>query len=150
MARAQRPELELIVVGQDEYVRRFYNEPGVVAFGHVSFAELCDLFARARLFAMPALREPWGLVYLEALATRTPILGLNRLAFPELSGEGRFGFIVDEPNPAAVAYGLLDATSDPARLSAMGWAGQRYVEGIYTWDRMAAAALELVDRMHHG
>ncbi len=87
---------------------------------------------------MPALQEPWGVVYLEALACRVPILGLNRFAFPEISRNGAFGFICPDATPEKVAETLLDATSDPARLARMGAEGHDYVTTTFSWDRVAS------------
>jgi glycosyltransferase involved in cell wall biosynthesis len=99
--------------------------------------ELAQLFREASLYAMPALVEPWGLVYLEALASKTPILGLRRHAFPEIAGEGRYGFIVDRPTPEAVSEALVHAVSDPQRLRLMGEEGHRHSLSAYSWDRVA-------------
>lgn len=135
-ARAQRPDLRLILVGQDQY-RRFADVPGVEAHGHVSRETLEALYHEASLFAMPALLEPWGLVYVEALANRLPVVGLRRGALPEITENGRHGFLVPDPDPDALAATLLDALSDPARLREMGERGQAHVLSSYSWERSA-------------
>jgi glycosyltransferase involved in cell wall biosynthesis len=93
---------------------------------------------------MPALCEANGIVYPEALASRTPILGLDRLAFPEFAGHGEFGFIVPEPQPALVAQAILEAFSNPARLQQMGEAGQKFVVENYTWARTARTMVDAI------
>jgi glycosyltransferase involved in cell wall biosynthesis len=112
--------------------------------GFVDEDDLQTLFDDARLFAMPALNEPWGLVYLEALATRTPILGLRRHAFPEISGNGRFGIIVEEANADAVGEALIAALADPARLERLGGDGQEHCLATYSWDHVAALIAPIV------
>lgn len=144
LARRQNPALHLSLVGHDDYSRLAAGADGVSAYGYVTWDELVELFRRAALFAMPALQEPWGLVYLEALACRTPVLGLDRLAFPEISGDGAFGFICPAATPESVAATLLDAMSSPARLAEMGARGQRHVRENFSWPRTAA---KLVDVM---
>jgi glycosyltransferase involved in cell wall biosynthesis len=131
------PGLRLTIVGEPRHVGEFDDIPQVTALGHVPRAQLQLMFERASLYAMPAVLEPWGLVYLEALSTKTPILGLRRHAIPELTAEGRFGFLVDRPEPDAVAEALVDALSDAARLQRMGTEGQRHCLANYTWDRVA-------------
>ncbi len=137
LARQQVPDLKLTLVGLDEYAERAKDVPGVTAHGYVSWEELLALFRGATLFAMPALREPWGLVYLEALACQTPILGLNRLAFPEISGHGQYGFMAAEATPKAVAQAIVEAVSDPKRLQKMGEAGRKRCQDHFTWDHVA-------------
>lgn len=135
-------EVELVVVGPRELEPRLAGIGRARVTGYVPDGELQTLFERATLLAMPALNEPWGYVYLEALVTRTPILGLRRHAFPELAGDGRHGFVVDEARPEAVAAALVDALSDPERLRAMGVAGQEFVLERFSWERVGAAILE--------
>ena len=78
----------------------YYNQPRTVTV---------SLFQECALYAMPALLEPNGITYLEALANKMPILGLNRFAFPEFSGYGKFGFIVDEPILENVSIAICKA-----------------------------------------
>jgi len=147
LARQQRPNLKLVVLGNDEVkqmVAGGLGGPGVEVLGHIPFEQLQDLFNTASLYAMPALMEPWGLVYLEALACRTPILGLNRMAFPELSGHGRFGFAVNDATPQAVAAGLVEAMSDPARLDRMGREGQAFVAERFSWEMVGRRVVEKI------
>ena len=65
-------------------VTYYYNEPR---------SKTVELLQKATLYVMPAIREPNGITYLEALANKTPIIGLNRFAFPEFCGYGEYGFI---------------------------------------------------------
>ena len=137
LARAHRPDLKLILVGHPDFPEIAADRPGVEGMGAVSWDELQRLFGESSLFAMPALHEPWGLVYLEALVSRMPLLLLDRLAAPELTGGGRYGFLVERPDPTAVAQALIDAFADPLRLKCMGQAALAAVSAHYTWPKVA-------------
>ena len=137
--RAKMPDAKLIFVGQEWYPEKFAGHPGIEAYGHVSFELLQELYARASIFAMPALVEPWGLVYLEALSNGLPVLGLRRMALPEITEEGRFGFLVDEATPEAVAAGLIEALGDPEKLERMGNDSRQVIPSRYSWSRVADA-----------
>lgn len=55
-----------------------------------------DFLAQASALIIPSLfSEPFGMVMIEALASGTPIIGLNRGAIPEVISEGKTGFIVN-------------------------------------------------------
>lgn len=146
IARRTRPELRLVVVGSEANAALAGDAPNVEVTGFVSVERLQDLFESAALFAMPALNEPWGLVYLEAMACKTPVLGLRRNALPEMTDDGRLGFLVDDPDPEQLSAALLDALSRPARLEAMGMEAQRYVLDRYSWDRTAELIAERISR----
>jgi glycosyltransferase involved in cell wall biosynthesis len=126
-ARQQDPELRLAVVGTT-----LDDQDGVTWYEGFSREKTIELFEAASLFAMPALYEPNGMVFIEALACKVPILGLNRLAFPEFSGHGKYGFACDE-NPDSVADRILEACSAPGTLRRMGEEGQHFVLNRYTW-----------------
>jgi glycosyltransferase involved in cell wall biosynthesis len=145
-ARRRRPDIRLTIVGSDALASRLRGTPNVEVTGFVSDADLQAVFDRSTLFAMPALNEPWGLVYLEALACRIPVLGLRRHAFPEIAAEGRFGFIVEEPTAEAVADALIEALADPARLRTMGEAGQEHCLRTYSWDHVAREIVSVLER----
>ncbi len=96
----------------------------------------------AALYAGPAERGSWGLIYLESLMCETPVLGLDRGAMRELTDEGRVGLFVEEASGAAVGRAIVDAMSDPERLAEMGRTGRRFVEGRFTRDRVAETILD--------
>ncbi len=145
-ALAQRPKLQLWLVGDPSFAEVAATTANTTAFGFLELPELQALFERASLFAMPAVQEPWGLVLIEALLCKTPLLGLNRGAFPEIARQGRFGFVVEEPTADAVAAGVLEAFSDTSRLQRMGEAGQRFAMEHFTWENVVDRMLTVIDR----
>ena len=98
IASQRNSHLELSIVGQNEYTEKL-NLPNIKAYGFLRVDELQEIFNKSSLFLMPAINEPWGLVYLEALACKTPIVGLNRNSFPEIADYGNYGFGLDSTNP---------------------------------------------------
>ncbi|WP_293553266.1 glycosyltransferase family 4 protein [Parvibaculum sp.] len=137
LARESRPDLRLAVVwdGHDAGLPR--RHPHVEFHSHLRWGALTRLYRDASLFVQPMLNDPWGQVYLEALVSRTPVLGLDRNGLPEITENGRHGFLVDEPDAQKIALAMLDAMSDPRRLDRMGLSGQRHVLKNYSWDGVA-------------
>ena len=87
------------------------------------------------------LNDPWGQVYLEAMVSRTPVMGLARNGLPELVDGGRHGFLVDRADPESLAEAILSALSDPHRLESMAERAQAYVLATHSWDRVAERIL---------
>lgn len=137
LAQKRMPDLTLHVVGTDyekvSGVKYYYNRPRSVTI---------DLFKKCSLYAMPAILEPMGITYLEALANKTPILGLNRFAFPELCGYGKYGFIVPVATPESVSEQIVKAFSNPNKLEKMGLEGQQMVMKRYSWSKVADKMLK--------
>jgi glycosyltransferase involved in cell wall biosynthesis len=137
LARRRRPDLTLTIVG-DERSRAFVGKRLGIAFhAHLPWDALQQLFRDATLLVQPMLNDPWGQVYLEAMASRTPVMGLNRNGLPELVDGGRHGFLVDRADPLALAEAILNAVSDPQRLERMASTAQRHVLKNYSWGRVA-------------
>ena len=135
--RRQRDDVALTIVG-DERSREFIGSRHGIDFRpRLPWSELQRLYRESTLLVQPMLNDPWGQVYLEAMASRTPVMGLARNGLPELVDGGRHGFLVDRADPAALAAAILSAISDPARLERMAMAAQRHVLGAYSWDRVA-------------
>lgn len=131
IAKQTIKDLELAVVGTDgpeeDCVTYYYNQPR---------STTVQLFKECVLYTMPALNEPNGITYLEALANKAPILGLERFSVPEFSGYGKYGFYTPSATPESVAALIVEALSDKNRLNAMGEAGQRFVEERFTWNKV--------------
>lgn len=131
-AKKKIPNLHLSVVGTDykevDGVTYYYNKPREITV---------ELFKKSTLYVMPAIREPNGITYLEALASKTPIIGLDRFAFPEFSGYGKYGFVVENDDSNLVCEVICKALDDPYRLRKMGEEGQKFVRNRYSWDCIA-------------
>ncbi len=138
IARRARPELTLTIVGNPRARRLVARDPAITFHGHLSFEDLQGLYRDAALLVQPMLNDPWGQVYVEAMVSRTPVLGLDRNGLPEIVEHGRHGFVVDRADPRAIAETVVDAVSDPDRLARMGDSGMRHVLASYSWDRVAA------------
>ena len=128
------PSIELSLVGNDELVMHA-DHPNITVHGSVGIDRLQELFNTHTVFLMPAFNEPWGLTYLEAMACKMPIIGLNRNSFPELSGYGKYGFMIDEPNPKLLGTKLLEAFQSPSSLQLMGENAHTYCLEQYSWDK---------------
>lgn len=138
IAQKKVPDLRLSVVGTDykqvEGVTYYYNQPRDVTL---------RLLREATLYVMPSVREPNGITYLEALANKTPIIGMDRFAFPEFCGNGKYGWVVNEFSAYMLAETICEALSDKDRLKMMGDEGQKFVAQKYNWDEVVKKMMEV-------
>jgi glycosyltransferase involved in cell wall biosynthesis len=144
IAQKKRPDLKLVIVGGEAHRGLTSGIQNVRVTGYISWDELQELYDKASLFAMPALYEPWGQVYVEALQCKAPILGLNRNSLPEITDQGKYGILIDEPVPEAVAEGLIWAFENPEKLEQMALKGQRYCLNKYSWDSVAETIVQVM------
>lgn len=138
--REARPDAELWVVGRDAPAEA---HPGVRFFGriHRNTAEgealLDRLYRQATAFVMPSLFEPFGIVFLEAMAYRLPCVGADRCAMPEIIEDGATGYLVPPEDADAIADRLMRLIEQPETAAVMGEAGYHRFLDRYTWDGVA-------------
>lgn len=127
LARQAEPGLALTLYGGGDertvaQVRKICGSTISMA-GHVSSEELSRRVHAARGFAMPSLRESFGLVFVEALMAGTPILYPRGAAVDGWFDGCTFALAVDPRDTAAISSGLLTLHCEEDRLKAdlAGW-----------------------------
>jgi glycosyltransferase involved in cell wall biosynthesis len=139
--RQSRPDATLTIVGSGQSRRFVPPTRGIAFFDHLPWSDLQRLYRESTLLVQPMLNDPWGQVYLEAMMSLTPVMGLARNGLPELVDGGRHGFLIDRADSNALAQGILCALSDPGRLERIAAAAQRYVLATHSWDLVAERML---------
>jgi glycosyltransferase involved in cell wall biosynthesis len=143
VAAMPAPRPVLIVVGDrghlEEPLRRHAAERGVALDLRqgIPFPELVDLYRRAGVVACGQIREPFGLITLEGMATRAPVVAVDEGGFRETVRDGVTGLLAPR-DPAAFAQALASVLDDPALAERLGAAGREEVERVWTWERTAA------------
>jgi glycosyltransferase involved in cell wall biosynthesis len=108
--------------------------------GHASEDDLVRFYNSASLVAYAAVREPFGLVPLEAMACGTPVVAIAEGGVPESVADGQTGLLADR-NPARFAAALERLIADPGLARRLGDEGHAHVSAEWTWER-ATARLE--------
>ncbi len=142
------PDVRLLVAG--EGAERAALEAAVQELGiadAVQFAGFREdaraAIAAADVFVLPSLEEPFGLVLLEAMALRRPIVATAVGGPLEIVVNGVTGRLVPSAQPAALASALQELLTDSEMRHKMGISGyERYLEN-YTAQRMAEGTLSV-------
>ncbi len=118
--------------------------PGVEFHGLVSREALARLYAEASAFALPTLREAFGLSLLEAMSFGVPVVSSRIEAIPEIVSDGESGILVSPRDVPALAQALAGLLADPARARLMGAAGRQRVMARFGWERAARRMLAVL------
>jgi phosphatidylinositol alpha-1,6-mannosyltransferase len=129
---AEAPDATLVFVGGGERLDRLRElaaaspaASSIRVLGQLTDAEVEQLRARARLFAMLSNVEGFGLVFAEAMSDGLPVLTSNEDASTEVNRHGETGFAVARDDLDAVAATILSVLRDDqlyARLSRQAYA----------------------------
>jgi len=112
--------------------------------GAISYDRVPDLYQQMDMLVVPTetterIREQFGRVLVEAMASGLPVIGSTCGAIPEVIDDA--GLIFPEGNSAALAAALRRLLLDCALREELTRAGRRRVMQHYSWDRVA-------DKMH--
>jgi glycosyltransferase involved in cell wall biosynthesis len=95
------------------------------------------LMSAIDVFAMPSYEEPFGMVYLEAMALEKPVVGLRSGGVVEFVHEGVTGLLSDPDDELGLADNLAALIADPELRCRMGTAGRETVLARFSSPRMA-------------
>lgn len=115
--RTRHPDATLAVVGE-----RGDSAPGVSYHVGIEDAELAALYRRAWVYATPSTYEGFGLPYVEAMASGTPVLATPNAGSREVLDGGQFGELVEDERFGARLAELLSDRSRREELAAKGLA----------------------------
>lgn len=105
------------------------------------------LMAASEVFAMSSLWEGLGLVFLEAMATRLPVLSTRVSAIPEVVLDGETGLLVPPADAGSLAAAMVELAGDPELRARLGSAGADRVREHFGLDRMVEQTLAVYERV---
>jgi glycosyltransferase involved in cell wall biosynthesis len=108
--------------------------PGVVPHTQLEERELKNLLYSCSIFAMPAFKEPLGLVFVEAMWSKCACIGTTTGSMPELIEDGVTGYLVEPGDAAALADRLMTLLADPQKTRSMGERGYAAAQRYWNWD----------------
>jgi len=107
-------------------------------------------YAMADLCVFPSIHEPFGIVSLESMSMKNPLVvgasGVSGFREQVLSrGPDQCGVHVDARNPADIAWGIKEVLKDSERAEQWGENGRKRVLQLFTWDKVADDTLSIYE-----
>jgi arabinofuranan 3-O-arabinosyltransferase len=140
--RAEFPRARLDVVGDGYLLRslRALDEPGVRFHGRASESHKRALLRAADLMLLPATKEGWGIVAMEAAAHGVPVVSYDVAGLRDAIIDGSTG-VLTRSSPSALADAGISLLRDSRRWLQMSAAGRERARG-FTWESTAERLLE--------
>jgi glycosyltransferase involved in cell wall biosynthesis len=135
-------KLVIIGSGPERYrllklIKRFHLENHIV-IQPVTDQELVNYYGSSDVVLYIPFSEPFGVVPLEAMASKKPVVASNFSGPTETVEHNKNGFLVDPTDPKAVAEAICKLLEDKKLSKQMGEAGRTYVEEHFTLERSAS------------
>lgn len=134
------PDVQYIVVGAGSDLdrhRRLAEKMGVAE--HVHFLGLVDeptlryCYRTSDIFVLPSAQEGFGIVFLEAMRHRKPVVAARRGGTPEVVLDEITGVLVEYGNKDQLCGSLMRLCEDVDLRCQMGLAGYEHLQGNYTF-----------------
>lgn len=125
--RPRVPNAEFWAVCENEI-----SGDGVRWFGRVPYETLTDLYRRAWVFCLPSSYEGFGVPYIEAMASGTPVVASPNDGAVEVTQNGEFGVVSSDEELASHIIKIL--TDDELRQSLREKGLQRAQD--FSWEKV--------------
>ncbi|MEB3196960.1 MAG: glycosyltransferase family 4 protein [Candidatus Sericytochromatia bacterium] len=124
------------------HLQRLSRESGLADrirfLGHRPYQELPALYGACDVFVAPSPFEPFGMVYLEAMACGKPVVACRAGGALEIIEHGRSGLLVPASHPEALANALRTTVENEAWRRRLGEAAHQEVQQRFTLAQLAA------------
>jgi glycosyltransferase involved in cell wall biosynthesis len=135
------PDASLTIVGCKPNIKM----QNVVIAGKVSKDRLQEFYENCAVFCLPTQREPFGIVFLEAMSYRLPVIGVNIGALPEFILDGENGYLIDAQDVNKLSNLLIQLLSSPKICEQMGNRGYEIFHKKFTLEIVSSLLKESIE-----
>jgi len=149
----QSVDAKFVIVGEGylkEWINSRAKELGVASkvyvTGFLDTETVRGLYSIADVFVMPSLYEPFGIVALEAAASRAPIVTTCTGGIGEILSHMQSCVRV-YPTPDSVAWGIVKVLTDPRLAEHIRNNAYERVRSEFTWEKIAERTIAVYTRV---
>lgn len=149
------PQAHLVVIGNGELYQDLLRQSrglGLASKTHFLGwrANASELMAAFDVFLMPSRWEGFGLVLLEAMAARLPIVATRSSAIPEIVIDQQNGFLAEPGDYEGMARAVGVLLADRSLRLHLGLVGEDRLETAFSLEAMTQATLAVYQQALHG
>jgi len=144
------PNLVCLIIGKGEereslekLVKELSLENYVKFLGPKSHKKVFEYMSVADAFVLPSINEAFGVVYIEAMAHKVPVIGCLGQGIEDIVENGKSGILVRPKNVEDLENALIKLLTDEDFAHTIGQAGRKIVEERFTWERRVRELMEV-------
>ncbi|MBQ6946638.1 MAG: glycosyltransferase family 4 protein [Clostridia bacterium] len=141
------PETHLDIVGDgvqrdalQAQVKSLGMVDAVTFYGKLPYDRVAEMMGQSDLFVLPSFYEALGCVYLEAMCSELPTVGVRGMGIDEIIVDGENGLLVDPKNSEQLYHKMSAVVKDADFAATLGQKGKETAQK-FTW---AASANSLI------
>lgn len=141
-----RPDARMLIVGDGKDREELVALAGSLGIGERVIFEpfnpdIRPMISACDVVLVPSLKEGFGLVAVNAMALRRPVVATNVGGLPEIVKDGETGVLVPPGEAKTMAGAVSELLDDPERMDHMGRLGRRRAENLFDLDRQIGLVL---------
>ena len=140
----QDEDVKFVIAGKGPFLSSLKDHAGFLGInkkvyftGFISDEERNKLYHAADTAVFPSLYEPFGIVALEAMATKTPVITTSAGGLDEFVKHGINGLKVMPDNPKQLADTILHVLNNPDQCKEMAEKAYKFVRDKHNWEKIA-------------
>jgi glycogen synthase len=154
MIKAQMPGTKFVMAGTGPVLQDLRNLADSLGVGDSMFftgfipdEDRDRLFKVADVAVFPSLYEPFGIVALEAMGAKTPVIVADTGGLSDVVINNETGIKVYPDNPESLAWGILHTLQHPEWTKTRVENAYRAVKDLYNWPEIASETKNVYDRV---
>lgn len=104
-------------------------------------------FQECEFFIMPSRSDAYGIAYLEAWASKKPVIGADSLVMRDVIQHGNDGLLVEFNNPSQIADSIRILLEDKEKSKEMGLVGYQKIKKNNTWEVVHKKTIEVYNEL---
>lgn len=149
------PNAQLLIAGKEnEYTRALLHKAQEYGVGHavemlgwLSNVQLRSAYAAAEMVLQPSVYfEPFGLIALEAMASKKPVIASPFGGIPEVVSDGDTGILVDPRETEQFSRAIVSLFKNEALALSMGEAGYARAKKEFSFDHQIKKLLHWYEK----
>ncbi len=138
---AKHPDASLTIIGCSPKI----SLPNCNVVGKIPVEEVAQYYNNASVFCLPTLREPFGIVFIEAMKYRLPIIANNIGSLPDLVKNDYNGYLIDN-NAEKYADIICKLFDEPEKSKSLGENGYNFAQSKLTWPLVGKNIKNYIDK----
>ena len=144
------PNLKYLIIGDGPEMRHLKElsnnlriNKHVEFLGQLSHENVLVYMAKADIFSLPSWNEAFGVVYIEAMAQGTPVIGCQGEGIEDFVEHGITGMLVKPKDVDSLVKAMDYLLTNPDEAQAIGKRARKLVLENYTWEKNAEKTIEI-------
>jgi glycosyltransferase involved in cell wall biosynthesis len=134
------------------FIKELKLENNIEVINNVSDDKLLEIYNSSDLFVLPSIidsqgnTEGLGVVLLEAMACKLPVIGSNIGGIPDIVHDGENGFLVPQKDSTKISKAIIDIITNDEHRENFAINGYEMVKGHFSWELIAKQYITLYEQ----